>query len=125
MKTAKTLTDIDPLKLKKDTDQLISAISSPQFVAAMKRMKETPMAERLALASKTLTPSALTEAGVNLPKGMRVTSRYFEPGSPDIIEVDAFGSRLRNVNSVPGSTAAWACACGGAATVCGGAGGGS
>jgi hypothetical protein len=91
----------------------------------MKALKATPANKRLALASKTLTPSILEKAGVKFPKGMRITSRYFEPGNPDIIEVTSHGAALRHVNSIPGTMGAWACACGGAASVCGGAGGGS
>jgi hypothetical protein len=80
-----------------------------------------------AVASKTLSPTALSATGVKLPKGMRITSRYFEPGNPDIIEVTDHGAALRHVNSIPrtGEAGVWGCACGGAATVCGGAGGSS
>jgi len=119
--------DIDVKQLKKITDELIAAISSPPFVAAMKKIKQTPMDKRLAYASRHLTPAVLARAGVKLPKGMRVTSRYFEPGSPDIIEVTDHGASLLRVSTMPGvgAAGAWACACGGAATVCGGAGGGT
>jgi hypothetical protein len=119
--------DINAERLTKMTNELIAAISAPPFVAAMKELKVTPTDQRLALASKRLTPTVLSAAGVKFPQGMRITSRYFEPGTPDIIEVTDHGAVLRHVNSLPGTgaTAAWACACGGAATVCGGAGGGS
>lgn len=119
--------DIDTQALTKITNELIVAISSPPFVAAMKKLKATPMEKRLAVASKTLTPAVLSAKGVKLPRGMRITSRYFEPGSPDIIEVTDHGAALRNVNSIPGlgAAGAWGCACGGGLTFCGGAGGGS
>lgn len=119
--------DIDAAHLANITNDLIGVISSPQFVAAMKNLKATPLNQRLAVASTTLTPAALQAAGVNLPTGMRITSRYFEPGSPDIIEVTEQGAVIRNANLLPqlGAAGAWGCACGGAATVCGGAGGGS
>jgi hypothetical protein len=119
--------DIDAAHLTNITNGLIGAISSAPFVAAMQNLKATPLDQRLAVASNTLSPAALTAAGVNFPEGMRITSRYFEPGSPDIIEVTDDGAVLRDANSVPqiGAAGAWGCACGGAATVCGGAGGGS
>ena len=116
--------EIDPVRLQKITADMIAAISSPAYVKAMKKMKATPLDKRLAVASKTLTPAALRASGVPLPEGMRISSRYFEPGSPTVIKVDDFGAVIggRGIGEVAG---AWGCACGGAATVCGGAGGGS
>lgn len=119
---------INKIKLKQHTDELIDAISSPAFVAAMYAMKATPQAQRLAYAKANLTTTKLASQGVNFPAGMRVTSRYFEPGSPDVIEVT--GTQANVVQGlpgggIPGALGAWGCACGGAATVCGGAGGGS
>ena len=66
-------------------------------------------------------------AGAPLPKDMRITSRYFELGSPDIIEVLDSKADLRKKDIIVpiGPMGAWGCACGGAATVCGGAGGGT
>ena len=116
-------------QLKSETDQLIEAISSHEFVDAMRCMSAEPMESRLELASRILTPSALRYAGVPLPSHMRITSRYFEPSSSNIIEADEDGT-VRDMDGSflsqpPGAMGAWGCACGGAATVCGGAGGGS
>lgn len=121
--------ELDAKKLKAITNELVDAISSPPFVAAMKKLKKTPVANRLAVASKTLTPTVLSAAGVKMPQGMRITSRYFEAGSPDIIQVTDHGATLVHVSSVPGTgggPGSWGgCACGGGLTFCGGAGGGT
>jgi hypothetical protein len=114
--------EVDPTKLKKITDEMIEAISHPAYVAAMNTMKKTPMDQRLSVASKILTPDALKAKGVPLPDGMRISSRYFEPGNPVVINIDELGARIAGPDVGP--MGAWACACGGAATVCGGAGGG-
>jgi hypothetical protein len=186
---------IDVQALKKHTDELIDAISSPAFVAAMHAMKATPPNQRLAFAAANLTPTILESQGVRFPAGMRITSRYFEPGVPQAVETTDAGPRLVPYSpppgggfpggglpggglpggglpggglpggglpggglpggglpggglpggglpggglpggglpggglpggGPPGATGAWACACGGAGTVCGGAGGGS
>ena len=116
--------EIDPKRLKKITDEMIAAISSPEYVKAMKIMKKTPVEKRLAVATKLLSPDALRKKGVPLPKDMRISSRYFEPGNPTVILVDDHGARIAGTGD-PGPVGAWGCACGGAATVCGGAGGGS
>ncbi len=125
---------IDPAKVKKDMDAIIEMITHPQFVAAMKDMKQTPVAKRQEVGKKTLTVQALAAKGVKIPANMRITTRYFEPGSTDILEVDPNG-KLKKIKTSkfpfeipglgrPGGSVAWgACACGGAATVCGGAGG--
>ena len=120
--------ELDVSRLEKISADMITAITSPPFVAAMHALKSTPMEKRLEVATRLLTPSALSKAGVELPKGMRITSQSSEPGSSEVIEVDEKGASLNNVlNDVhlPGGVfGGWACACGGAATVCGGAGGG-
>jgi len=121
--------ELDPKKLKAMTNTIIATISHPSFIKAMKEMKATPQSKRLRLAEKILTKRALIRSGIKLPRGMRVTSRYFEPGSPKIIEVIGSVAKLHANKTdllVPiGPMGAWACACGGAATVCGGAGGGT
>lgn len=119
---------IDAKRLKAITNELVGAISSPPFVAAIKKLKATPVKNRVAVASKILTPTVLAGAGVRLPEGMRVTSRYFEPGSPDIIQVTDHGAAVVHVNSVPGTGRIGAgslglCACSGHLSVCAGAGG--
>jgi hypothetical protein len=115
--------EIDPVRLQKITGEMIAAISHPAYVAAMNTMKNTPMDKRLSVASKILTPAALKAKGVPLPDGMRISSRYFEPGNPTVINIDEHGATIAGPNIGP--IAAWGCACGGAATACGGAGGGS
>jgi hypothetical protein len=130
----------DPLNaknLQKITAEMIDAISSAPFVQAMLQIKLTPKNKRLDLAPQLLMPDILRAKGVPLPKDMRITSRYFERGSPSVIEVNDYGAFLTSpANPLDAAAAglgpldinpagaACGCACGGAATVCGGAGGG-
>jgi hypothetical protein len=80
-----------------------------------------------------MTVEALSAKGVPLPPGMRITTRYFETGNPEIIEVlpdgtikeTKFPSFSLGDGFAPGQIGWNGCACGGAASVCGGAGGGS
>ena len=119
-------TEIDPARLKKITAEMIAALTSPGYVQAMATLKQTPLDKRLSVAAKLLTPDALKKAGVPLPAGMRISSRYFEPSSPTVIRVGDHGAVLAGtVGDDVGPVGAWGCACGGGATVCGGAGGGS
>lgn len=123
---------INPQRVRKEMDEMIEMITHPAFVAAMKRMKDTPVGERQALGKKTLTVAALTASGVRMPAGMRVTTRYFERGKPEVIEVSPDGKvRATKTPLFPlgipdGGTVSWGgCACGGGLTFCGGAGGGT
>lgn len=122
---------IDRQKVKKEMDALIEMISHPAFVAAMKEMKETPVAERRTLAKDVLAMDTLKNAGVKMPRGMRVTTRYFEPGKTEAIQISPDG-RLSTVKlpkelvTGRGGLVSWGgCACGGGLTFCGGAGGGT
>ena len=123
---------LDVSRLRKITDDMITAITSPAFVDAMQTMKSTPDNERLKVAALTLNPEILRTKGVPLPAGMRITSRYFESGKPTIEVADsADGSSpvvkqiadIRSENLMrEGSMTAGVCAGGGAGTVCGCAG---
>jgi hypothetical protein len=120
---------IDPRRVRKEMDEMIEMITHPAFVAAMKKMKETPVSERQALGKRTLTVAALTAGGVRMPAGMRVTTRYFERGIPEVIEVSPDGKvKATKTPLFPigadGGTVSWGgCACGGGLSFCGGAGG--
>ncbi|MFC8314185.1 hypothetical protein ACFUEJ_11245 [Gordonia sp. NPDC057258] len=126
---------INAKKVKKEMDEMVEMITHPEFVSAMKKMKEAPPEERRALAKDVLSVDALKDAGVVMPPGMRVTTRYFEPGKPDVLEIDPLGKPrefklpreiAKNIAKNPGDLVAWGgCACGGGASFCGGAGGGS
>ncbi|WP_175948740.1 hypothetical protein [Burkholderia pyrrocinia] len=128
--SADQLLDVD--RLRKLTDDMIVALTSPAFVEAMRTFKATPVPERLKLGEQILTPDALRAKGVPLPEDMRVTSRYFEAGSP-MIEVSGLTTpgSLSSAREIPqGSHGNLAmsplggCCCGGAGA-CGGCGGGA
>ena len=119
---------IDPKKVKKEMEVMIDMITHPAFVAAMKAMKETPVAGRTELGKKSLTVKSLSAKGVKIPEGMRVTTRYFEPGKPTIMEMTPdgklIGTKLPKFPiGDPGPLSWGGCACGGGLTFCGGAGG--
>ena len=121
---------IDEAKIKNEMGAMIKMLSHPAFVAAMKNMKATPIKKRRAVGKNTLTVKALKAKGVPIPDGMRVTTRYFEPGKPGVVEINPSGKIRVTKNPKfpsgiegPGTVAWGGCACGGAATVCGGAGG--
>lgn len=116
--------EVNPERLHEITRDMIAAISSPAFVKAMYAMNATPAERRLDVAKDILAPEKLRAEGVPLPEGMRITSRYFEPGNPTVIAVDDEGASTDLSREIT-PLAACGCACGGAATVCGGAGGGN
>jgi hypothetical protein len=125
--------EFDRNRLRERTDQMIDAITSPPFVEAMRQLREVPVERRLAEGARLLDPAALRAAGVPLPDDMRITSRYFEPGKPGVIEVGPdrnhhdlkgfVGGQAFGVGGGP--RAIGGCACGGGLTFCGGAGGSS
>lgn len=136
--------DVD--RLQQMTNSMITAITHPKFVDAMRQIKASPTEDRLSLGAKLLDPNALRAAGVPLPTDMRITSRYFEPGHPGLIEVGDQSPPTDTLNPktnygppkipkppkdiVPGFkgpsvNGPGGCACGGGLSFCGGAGGNS
>lgn len=88
--------------LKKQTDGIIAAVTAPEFVSRVDAVLVAPRNEQLDLAAETLTPSALKKAGVKLPAGVRVSSRYFEEGSTKATELGAPGATLSAGKGIPG-----------------------
>lgn len=124
---------INPDKLRKEMDAMTEMLSHPEFVAAMKLIKSTPLSKRNALAKKTLTIQAPREKGVKIPEGMRLTTRYFEPGKTEMLEIGPDGTARKVAKSkigiefpgginTNGSLAWGGCACGGIGSICGGGG---
>ncbi len=115
----------DVARLRKITDDMINAITSPPFVEAMRKLREAAPGARLSEGAKLLSVESLRAAGVPLPKDMLISSRYFEPDTGNVIDGGDF--RMGDLPKAgPGGEAApgiGGCACGGGLTFCGGAGG--
>jgi len=69
--------------LKSETDNVLAAIGSDQFISRMKKFKSAQGADRFFFADKNLNPSDLKKVGVNVPEEMRVCSRAFEEYGQD------------------------------------------
>ncbi|SFV37033.1 hypothetical protein [Hyphomicrobium facile] len=74
-------------RLRDETQSIIDALTAPAYVAALRAVKAAPVEKRLLEATKRLTPEALRREGVNLPEGMRISSRYFESDLPKPLEL--------------------------------------
>jgi hypothetical protein len=118
---------IDPKKVRQEMDTMIEMITHPEFVAAMKQMKLATPKQRLELGKELLTVGSLSSKGVKIPEKMRITTRYFEPDNPSVWECTPEGkiilTKTPQFRRGVGSVSWGGCACGGAATVCAGAGG--
>ena len=113
--------------MRKMTDEMIAALTSPVYVEAMREIMAAPDEDRLNQASRRLSPEGLKEMGVPIPPGMRISSRYFEKGKMaefgDIGEPDAESTGDLKTAAIGG------CTCGGSRVppgigpiVCGGGG---
>ena len=112
---------LDRGRLTEITSNLVETLTSPQMVERMREFREkAEKGASLAEAGEILSVEGLRAAGASLPDDFRLTSRVFEdfetgmridirPPAKGIPDIDPLG---------------WgACAGGGAATVCGCAGG--
>lgn len=76
--------DLTPDALAEETARMVECMTHPAYVEAMKTLKSTENEKRLGVVMELLTPEALAERGVPIPKGMRISSRYFEPEIPAV-----------------------------------------
>lgn len=112
---------LDRERLTRATNSVIETITSPEFVQKMREFRERAAAGEIEpeQISQLLSIEGLREAGAELPDDFRLSSRTFE-------DLES-GTRIEiKPGRLPGdlSPVAWgACAGGGAATVCGCAGG--
>ncbi|MFE4023243.1 hypothetical protein ACFXPZ_38600 [Streptomyces sp. NPDC059101] len=67
-------------KIREITQQIVDIVTSPQFVEAVRAVSSAPEDQRLLEGSRRLSPQALRQQGIELPDGMRMSSRYFEEG---------------------------------------------
>src|SRR5688572_9247342 len=72
---------IDPERLRALTEKILRTVLQPALLEQLKQAQSAPGAEFFAEASKRLTPAALRAAGIDVPPGVRISSRYFDDGS--------------------------------------------
>jgi hypothetical protein len=78
---------LDRDRLKVITQEMVEAITSPEYIEAIQAVRNAPEEERLVEASRRLAVDALREAGVRLPEDVRISSRYFEEDLPTGLEL--------------------------------------
>lgn len=113
---------LDRERLVTITSNLIETITSPQFIERMRQFRTKAGAgANFSDAADLMSLENLRAAGANIPDDFRLTSRVFEDAETGL------RVEIKPRAKLPGAadnTLAWgACAGGGAATVCGCAGG--
>ncbi|WEL22682.1 hypothetical protein HBNXHr_2643 [Halorhabdus sp. BNX81] len=96
--------------------EVVSVVTSEAYLDQLEKVRQAPPEERMEAGARYLTPSALREAGVEVPEDMRISSRLFDDqigketefGNPDadqpnvisdLSELDPeYLSRLRDVD---------------------------
>ena len=112
---------LDRKRLAAITNSLIETITSPQVVENMKKFRVIAReTESFDKAADLMSLESLKKAGADIPDDFRLTSRVFEDFESGMkIEIRPPSERIGEIDPL-----AWgACAGGGAATVCGCAGG--
>ncbi len=72
---------IDPERLRALTEKILQTVLQPALLDQLQETLKAPPGEFFVEASKRLTPSALRAAGIEIPNGVRISSRYFEDGT--------------------------------------------
>lgn len=117
------LAQIDRERLTTITNSLIQTITSPKFIERMRQFREKAGGKPdFGEAAELMSLESLRAAGADLPADFRLTSRVFEDSETGL-KLDIRAGQLQTAG---GPILKWgACAGGGAATVCGCAGGNS
>jgi hypothetical protein len=86
----------------------------PKFLTRMREVRNAPEGERLRAAAMFLSIDALRNAGVDLPKDMRIASRYFEENFQGDAGASVQGGSVPRGSTAGGQTPLGVCAGGGA-----------
>src|SRR5215469_11605621 len=84
--------EVDPRHLHEQTLALTEVTTHPTFLKILQELSEVPEERRLMEAQQRLTPQALSQQGVPIPKDFRVTLRYFEDPKSRNISVVGLGA---------------------------------
>lgn len=79
--------ELDARQMQEAADELIEALASEEFRKRLQKVKDAPQEEKLEEASRQLNPESLREVGVPFPEGARVSSRFFEESSGEMLEL--------------------------------------
>lgn len=86
--------------MREQTEQNCRLLKSEAFLSQLQAVIDSREGQRIDEAAKRLTPQALREAGVQLPKGLRVSSRYFEPELKRPLELGDVYERVNLVGTL-------------------------
>lgn len=90
--------------LKKQTEKNAKLLMSEEFLTQLDAILNAPEGERIDEAAKRLTPEALRKAGVPVPEGLRISSRYFEPGLKRPLQFGDTNERMNALNVIAESS---------------------
>lgn len=72
---------IESEQLRELSQEMVELVSSPEFMQHVQAVFAAEESVRFSEAANRLTPTALREAGLQVPEYTRISSRYFEEGS--------------------------------------------
>jgi hypothetical protein len=93
---------IDPERLRALTEKILKTVLQPALLEQLKKAQSAPGSEFFTEASKRLTPAALRAAGIDVPPGVRISSRYFDDGtvtSSAVIDTKGGETIVQNITS--------------------------
>ncbi len=108
---------LDRERLLRVTSEVVETITSPEFIERMRKAREqADNGEGMDAVSKVLSLDGLREAGANIPKDFRLTSRVFEDKiRGERIEIGPIiGGRIPEMDPL-----GWGACAGGGLTFCG------
>lgn len=71
--------DLSPAHVRTASEALIDVITSPQYLGVAAEINALPEEEREAATFRLLTVDELRKRGLQIPDGLRVSPRWFEP----------------------------------------------
>jgi hypothetical protein len=92
--------NLDRDSLKKESEKILGCVTNPRFLEQLEEIRRVPRDRRIGEAAKRLTPDALRKAGVDVPEGVRLSSRYFEQGEDFNIELGELPGRIPVVPAI-------------------------
>lgn len=84
--------NLSPERIVQAGEELVRVVTSPQYLEAAAEVNALPVEQRLEAVKELLSVEALRARGLEIPEGLRISPRWFEPPTAGVLSADSADS---------------------------------